>query len=217
MRQFRFQYRRPFSRGLIQRYAPQGIGLEVGVGALTIAPVRRTILSDGFQDHASVGSIAQVYFKAEELPFEDSALDFILSEHVLEHLKNPVRVLTEWKRALKPEAILFLFLPHQGRTFDSDRTRTTLAHLIEHERHDDSHFDESHLDDWMKHVISRGRALHYSVIPIERHVELGLVHHHCWIAEDICELLQYLGFEVLEFNNLCPDRLDSFVVVAKKL
>ena len=48
--------------------------------------------------------------KAEELPEE--SFDYIFSSHCLEHLHNPVQVLSHWKERLKPDGTLFLYLPH---------------------------------------------------------------------------------------------------------
>lgn len=38
--------------------------------------------------------------------------DYIFSSHTLEHLRNPVKALEYWKKHLKEEGVLFLYLPH---------------------------------------------------------------------------------------------------------
>lgn len=222
-KQFRFSYRRPFSRGLIRTYAPEGMGLEVGVGSFTIAPTHRTVLTDGFESHASSQSMAQIFCPSDRLPFSDQAFHFVLSEHVLEHLSDPVSSLLEWRRVLKSGGILFLFLPHAQRTFDRFRSRTPLQHLLEdHEQHQEGKPNAqktsstlAHLREWKEQVIDRGLAPHYAATPIERHAEMGLMHHHVWWTADAIELLQYLGFRILEAFDQVPDRQDSFCVIAE--
>lgn len=48
--------------------------------------------------------------KAEDLP--DKQYDYLFSSHCLEHLVNPVQALEHWKTRLKPDGVLFLYLPH---------------------------------------------------------------------------------------------------------
>lgn len=216
VRQFRFQYRRPFSRALIRKHASVGRGIEIGVGAFTVAPIERTILTDGFREHASSRSIADFYCRADRIPCMDEAFDFVLSEHVLEHLANPLRALREWRRILKPGGIVFLFLPHRDRTFDRNRERTPLAHLLEDEARLVGDDDSTHVPEWKEKVIEPGLAPHYGRFPISTHVLQGLIHHHVWVTRDIEELVTALGFELIESVDLCRDRTDTFVVVARK-
>ena len=64
-KQFWRHVRRPWSRSQICEFAPQGVGLEVGCGEWTIAPVRRTILSDAFEEHVGNKSLAKFFFPAD--------------------------------------------------------------------------------------------------------------------------------------------------------
>ena len=216
IKQFHFHRRRPFSRGLINKYAPEGFGLEIGVGFFTIAPLKRTILTDGFETHGSDDSIATDYCKADDIMAPDESFEFVLSEHVLEHLGNPVKAIKEWKRILKPKGKIFLFLPHKDRTFDRNRQRTELTHLFDDYSKHILDIDNTHLGDWISNVISPGLAPQYASIPIEKHPELGLIHHHVWTDEDICELLRALDIKIIYRLDRCPDRQDSFVIVAEK-
>ena len=215
-KQFRYQHRRPFSRGLMNRFSPKGIGIEVGVGALTVAPVTRTLLTDGFHSHANYQTLATHFCKAHQISCPAQQFSFVLSEHVLEHLSNPIAALREWLRILKPAGKLFLFLPHKERTFDRYRSRTPLSHLIQDYETQISQQDDTHLMDWKTHVLDRNLAPHYQGIPFQEHSALGIVHHHVWITEDIVELLIYVGFKIISNVDQVPDRLDSFVVIGEK-
>lgn len=66
-----------------------------------------------------------------DLPFKDNVWDFVINSHVLEHFFDPIQVIEEWIRVIKPGGILFMIVPHKERTFDKDRERTTLQELID--------------------------------------------------------------------------------------
>jgi len=57
--------------------------------------------------------------------------DFLIANHVLEHTPNPVQVLKNWSRIIKPEGILFLTVPIAEECFDKGRSLTTLKHLTD--------------------------------------------------------------------------------------
>ncbi|HAZ13714.1 MAG: hypothetical protein A2X86_16540 [Bdellovibrionales bacterium GWA2_49_15] len=210
-------HRRSFSRGLISTYAPRGIGLEVGVGARTICPTHRTVLSDAFSAHGVHDSIAKVFFHGDEIPYEDNSFSFIVSEHVLEHIANPLKVLKECIRVLSPGGKLFLFLPHMERTNDSHRKVTTLEHVIADYEKDIPFDDATHVDDWFKNVVKKGlMPIHYSHLTKKDLLKTGSIHHHVWTEKQLLEIMQYLGLKVCYVNAKVPDRRDSFVVVAEK-
>lgn len=48
---------------------------------------------------------------ADDLPFEDGEMDYLLCSHILEHLIDPIAALKEWRRILKPGGKLYLSLP----------------------------------------------------------------------------------------------------------
>jgi GT2 family glycosyltransferase len=50
----------------------------------------------------------------ETLPCEDRSFDTIIARHLLEHMIDPIRVLEDWKRVLKPGGKLILALPNQA-------------------------------------------------------------------------------------------------------
>lgn len=216
-KQFNSGIRRPWSRSILKEYANTGIGLELGVGAKTIAPVKRTILSDAFEVHGVSDCIAQMYFPSDNIPFPDNTFSFILSEHMLEHLANPIKTLQEFYRVLKPGGRLILFLPHKERTFDKLRERTKLEHLIQDYESETEDNDRTHLDDFKTNVIQQGLLPeHYLHLNDDELIKSGSIHHHVWIAEDISELLAYLKWDIKLSIEMVPDRNDSFAVVAQK-
>ncbi|MSN24621.1 MAG: methyltransferase domain-containing protein [Geobacter sp.] len=61
---------------------------------------------------------------------EQASHDFLIANHVLEHTPNPLQVLINWGRVLKPGGILFVSIPLAEKCFDKGRPITTLEHLI---------------------------------------------------------------------------------------
>jgi predicted SAM-dependent methyltransferase len=75
----------------------KGCGLDIGAGKYTFPgaiPIRNEILTNAY----NLDSIDMV--------------DYIFSSHCLEHLERPKEALKLWYSKLKPEGILFLYLPH---------------------------------------------------------------------------------------------------------
>ena len=61
------------------------------------------------------GATPEMVGNAMSLPVADDSLDFIMANHLLEHLVEPLKALREWKRALKPEGILYLTCPDHDK------------------------------------------------------------------------------------------------------
>jgi len=88
----------------LARYlAGLGQGVEVGPGdrkvylpAIGIGPAGAAVDRVGY---------------AEALPFLDASLDYVVANHVLEHCADPVRVLREWRRAVRPGGVIGFNVP----------------------------------------------------------------------------------------------------------
>jgi len=61
----------------------------------------------------------------------ENSLDFIIANHVIEHLSNPIQALRNWYNHLRPNGVLFLAVPDKRFTFDKDRSLTSLQHFID--------------------------------------------------------------------------------------
>ncbi len=63
--------------------------------------------------------------EADELAtLRDREFDFIVANHMIEHLVNPIRWLQSIAFAMKPGALLYLAVPDKERTFDVNRELT---------------------------------------------------------------------------------------------
>lgn len=128
-------------------------GIEIGGGAanqffLNTLNVNYTDEETIFtQEHKKLsGNVLKVDIVAngDDLPFKDNFWDFVISSHVLEHFFDPIKTVEEWFRVTKPGGYIFMIIPHKERTFDKERSRTTLQELLD--RHAGLLADPGHHD-----------------------------------------------------------------------
>jgi SAM-dependent methyltransferase len=48
-----------------------------------------------------------------DMPFKEKSFDFIFSDGLLEHYRNPIKILLEFKKLLKPGGIIATFVPNK--------------------------------------------------------------------------------------------------------
>jgi SAM-dependent methyltransferase len=63
--------------------------------------------------------------------FESYSQDFVIINHVLEHLFNPVFAICECFRVLKKDGLLFMSVPDKRYTFDKNRPLTSKSQIFE--------------------------------------------------------------------------------------
>jgi SAM-dependent methyltransferase len=84
--------------------------------------------------------------EGDDLPFEDDAVDFVFSSHVIEHFPDPIRALYEWVRVARRYVVLIA--PHRDRTFDADRPLSTVDELLARNRDGFSSEEDLHYSVW---------------------------------------------------------------------
>lgn len=75
-----------------------------------------------------------VIANGDQLPFDNESQDYVIASHVFEHFFDPISVLQEWLRVVKPGGFVFMILPHAKRVPDEKRPANTIDELIA--RHD---------------------------------------------------------------------------------
>jgi SAM-dependent methyltransferase len=117
----------------------KGNGLEVGAGCRPFpVPGDVRVCYGDIRDGASLES----YFQNSASPVGDEidaqtfagvdtgSFDFVISAHVIEHLRDPVGSIVEAIRVLKPGGVLVLVVPDLRYTFDCNRPETTVEHAL---------------------------------------------------------------------------------------
>lgn len=138
----------------------------------------------------------------------DSAYDATISSHVLEHLANPLRALTAWRRVTRADGHLLVVAPHMSGTFDHRRATTTLAHMIDDFERNVGEDDLTHLAETL--------ALHDRARDAEavdddtwaerrrRNASTRLLHHHTFTTSSLLALLDHAGLELIAAETRHP-------------
>ncbi|MBP6034000.1 MAG: class I SAM-dependent methyltransferase [Candidatus Moranbacteria bacterium] len=180
---------------LAHRYLDGKRGLEIGGSAhnpfgLNTRNVDYTPDDNQYKkmESVNVGSVLPVDILAsgDAIPVPDESEDFVISAHVIEHFPDPIKALKEWYRIVKPGGYIFMIVPHKERTFDRDLSRTTLQEIID--RHEGRIQPEPNIND----------------------------HHSVWITEDMVELIGYLGWNIIETQDIDDKVGNGFTVVMQK-
>jgi len=182
-----------------------GRGLEIGPLHTPLAlPPGVTV---DYVDRCTVEELRKQYPELDHLPLVEPTMiddaetlrtvaggvyDFVVAAHVIEHMRNPIGALLNWFRVLRPGGLLYLIVPDKRKTFDEDRERTSLLHMIT-DYHDPSEIrDFAHFLDYAKHVnhaqgedilreATRLRAANYSI------------HFHVFEPSDVVWLLAWVA------------------------
>ena len=191
---------------LARRYV-SGQGIEIG--ALT-APLRvppgvvvrhvdRMSRADLIRTHGpeltAAGSDPQaipeisVVQDAETLSgIADRSLDFVIANHVLEHLEDPIGMLQSLVRVLRPGGVLLLTLPDPRHSFDARRPPTTVEHLLRDHAQGPAISRQAHYEEWARLI--EGVAPDRVAQRAAEFARADARHHfHVWRLADFLALL----------------------------
>ncbi len=144
---------------------------------------------DIVDDAQTLGSIA------------DNSQDFLIANHVIEHLPNPILFFHNAFRVLKASGVLFFALPEKTRTFDRLRPVTSFEHLVSDFRNGPDGSKEAHFREWVRLAqVYNGAEAHRTEEDYERQVakliaEDHSIHYHVWDTAAMIEMLARLKSE----------------------
>jgi predicted SAM-dependent methyltransferase len=128
----------------------------------------------------------------------DSSVDFVIANHLLEHLEDPITGLREMLRVIRRGGVLYLALPDPRVTFDVDRELTPVDHVVDEYRNGTAHTREAHFTEW--------------VATAERHIEWMQKAGVKTGPERVRELMD-LDYSI-HFHVWRPDTFLEFLVAA---
>ena len=213
-----------------------GSGIEIGA---MHQPVPAPHLKVAYVDRVLEDTLRRHYAELGEIPFApidiqddgqvlgklgDSSQDFIIANHVIEHMSDPIRALENWSRVLKVGGRLFMAVPDMEQTFDKNRTLTDLQHLVEDYEDPSPDRDFEAFLEFATEVSAKivGAC---SLEDSAKHAELMWkeqysIHYHVWNQETFREMLEflsgYLPNYALHAIEYAPTMGDEFIYVLEK-
>lgn len=128
----------PLPPGARARYVDQGVPAELAAGGyLGVVAVKAPDLI------ADVETLAGI---------DDRSLDFVIANHVLEHVEDPLRALATINRVLRSNGIAFIAFPDKRFTFDKERPITPVWHVAKDFREGPEWSRHEHYVDYVVHV-----------------------------------------------------------------
>jgi len=129
---------------------------------------------------------------AEQLPVASGSLNFLIASHVLEHLRFPLLALKSWYDALTAGGVLVLKVPDKRYTFDRDRQRTPLQHLVQESENPRGFDVRAHYADWVHHVNRYAPGQPDFKRQLGHLLDMNYsIHYHVWIDRDLVEIIQH--------------------------
>ena len=119
---------------------------------------------------------------------EDDSLDFIIASHVIEHTRNPLRVLEQAYRKLRMAGQLILVVPDKEATFDRDRALTGLSHFILDFESPSRERDFEHYVEFFSKAVPQPDPVFAARGPFEQEHD---IHFHTWTYESFGEMVTY--------------------------
>ena len=101
--------------------------------------------------------------------FRDSTYDFVIMNHVIEHIANPIRVIEDAFRILCPSGKVVLGVPDKRFNYDSARDLTSFDHLWREYQDQVTAVEDDHYLDFL-------RAVHPATLALPEKIKIHLDH-----------------------------------------
>lgn len=192
----------PLREHLARKYL-SGKGIEVGaMNAPLVVPETASV---SYADLSSTAELAATHTDVRSITgtdivtdiesmrgIEDGSQDFVIANHVIEHVENPFRAVASVMRVLRTGGIAFVTLPDKRFTFDKKRALTPLDHLVRDYREGPAWSLQGHYEDW---------AVQIDRLPVD---EIGPrvaqltsarqeIHFHVWDQSTMSEMFAHLA------------------------
>ncbi len=135
--------------------------------------------------------------------FKPEKFDFVILNHVIEHVANPIFVISELFRVTKPGGHLVISAPDKRFTFDASRDLTPFEHLLEEYQNQVKEVTEEHYLDFL-------RGVHPELFQLEpkqfqeclNGAKKRREHAHVWDSKSFTEFMQK-SLELLNIEAEC--------------
>ncbi|HEV2676336.1 MAG TPA: methyltransferase domain-containing protein [Aliidongia sp.] len=121
----------------------------------------------------------------------DASQDFVIANHVLEHVEDPLKALGSMARVLRSKGIAYIALPDKRFTFDKDRVLTPLDHLLRDHREGPDWSLAGHYEEWCRCVDGLSGSEHAQKMGLMLS-QRDNIHFHVWDYPAMMELFSYV-------------------------
>lgn len=187
------------------------------VDRMTEAELRQHYPELHGQPFAPVSIIGSAY-DLSQIP--NRSLDFVIANHLVEHLEYPMKGLKEFERVLRSGAVLYLALPDQRVGIDQDRPLTSLSHLLQEQQNGADGSRRLHYLEW---VTQSEKQLDDPDKRAEWLMDIDYsIHFHVWRPDTFLEFLLAAKQEVcldLDIVAFAPPEFpgdDEFILILVK-
>lgn len=106
--------------------------------------------------------------------------DFIIANHVLEHVANPIKAIMNIWAGLEDGGYLVLSIPDKNYTFDKDRSLTSYEHLLAEYYLDVQEVSDDHYIEALQHIHPQVFESRDSLTNALKNFRLRSEHVHVW-------------------------------------
>ena len=150
---------------------------------------------------------------------EPGRFDFLIAAHVIEHMRDPIGALVNWLRAIRDGGLLYLIVPDKRRTFDRERVRTTLEHMVLDYQQPSRERDFEHYLDYA--VFVHKAMIDQAIGEATRLRDTDFsIHFHVFLPQDVVRIVEWIDghvtpVRVVEGPVLSP-AIDEFHLLLRK-
>ncbi|OUD12151.1 class I SAM-dependent methyltransferase [Thioflexithrix psekupsensis] len=135
--------------------------------------------------------------------FPANHYDFIIINHVIEHVANPIRVIEELFRVIKPGGCVVISAPDKDFTFDKRRNLTPFAHLLEEYRQNVTEVTDEHYLDFLQAVHPERAGTSPDILAIHlQQIRDRREHAHVWDSQSF-EAFMQASLALLRIEATC--------------
>ena len=131
----------------------------------------------------------------------ESSYDFIVSAHLIEHLRNPIAGLENWHRVVRNGGYIYLVVPDKAYTFDRTRARTLLEHMILDYYRPSKERDFDHFLDYSEHATQWDLTWEEIIREANSLADRDYcIHFHVFLPEDISNLISWFSKNIAQLE-----------------